>query len=151
MRTYIQAQKKTNLLSRPRLPRGRLAGRKGRSNRRKITKEKRGWKWQWTCSGVGPRLFIGGKPQRSKILNLTVKRSASRSFEVLQARPSGTDAWEDVFFRLDSRSPGFAGSSLHQGTCFAIEGLLLGDSESSLSYTKNKRMTLVAQVPMRKA
>jgi hypothetical protein len=28
---------------------------------------------------------------------------------------------------------------------------VLGDSESSLSYTKNKRMFLVAQVPMRKA
>jgi hypothetical protein len=26
-----------------------------------------------------------------------------------------------------------------------------GDSESSLPYTKNKRMSLVAQVPMRKA
>jgi hypothetical protein len=28
---------------------------------------------------------------------------------------------------------------------------VLGGSESSLSYTKNKRMSLVAQVPMRKA
>jgi hypothetical protein len=27
----------------------------------KIAREKRGWKCQWVCSGVGPRLFIGGK------------------------------------------------------------------------------------------
>jgi hypothetical protein len=73
-----------------------------------------------------PYLFIGGETQRSKILNLTVKRSTSRAFEVFQARPSGTDAWEDVFLRFDSRSPGFDGSGLHQGKRFAIEGLLLG-------------------------
>jgi hypothetical protein len=54
-----------------------------------------------------PHLFIGGETQRSKFLNLTVKRSASRAFGVIQARPSGTDAWEDIFFRLDSRSPRF--------------------------------------------
>jgi hypothetical protein len=91
-----------------------------------------------------PHLFIGGETQRSKILNLTVKRSASRAFVVFQARPSGTDAWGDVFLRLDSRSPGFAGSGLHRGKRFAIEGLLLGDSESSLSFTKNKRVSSVA-------
>jgi hypothetical protein len=151
MKTCIQVRRKTNLSSRPELSLKRLARGKGKSNRRKITREKQGWKWQWVCSGVGPRLFIGGKPQRSKILNLTVKHSASRAFEVFQARPSGTDALEDVFFHLDSRSSGFAGSGLHRGKRFAIEGLLLGDSESSLSYTKNKRMSLVAQVPVRKA
>jgi hypothetical protein len=98
-----------------------------------------------------PHLFIGGETQRSKILYLMVKRSASRAFEVFQARPLGTDAWEDVFLCLDSRSLGFAGLGSRQGKRFAIEGLLLGDSESSLSYTKNKRVSSVAQVPMRKA
>jgi hypothetical protein len=53
-------------------------------------------------------------------------------------RLSGTDAREDVFFRLDPRSPDFAGSVLHGGKCLAIEGLLFGESESSLSYTKVK-------------
>jgi hypothetical protein len=76
-----------------------------------------------------PHLFIGGETQRSKILNLMVKRSASRAFGVVQARPSGTNAWEDVFFRLDYRSPDFAGSGLHRGKRFAIEGLLLGGFE----------------------
>jgi hypothetical protein len=151
MKVWIQARRKTNLSSRLGLSLKGLARGKGKSNRRKITREKWGRKWQWACIGVGPRLFIGGKPQRSKFLNLTVKRSASRAFEVFQARPPGTVAWADVFFRLDSRSPGFAGSGLHQGKRFAIEGLLLGGSESSLSYTKNRRMTLVAQVRMWKA
>jgi hypothetical protein len=32
-----------------------------------------------------------------------------------------------------------------------LQSLCWGDSESSLSYTKNKRMSLVAQVPVRKA
>jgi hypothetical protein len=50
----------------------------------------------------------------------------------------GTDAWEDVFFRLDPRSSDFPGSGLHRGKRLAIEGLVLGDSESSLSYTKMK-------------
>jgi hypothetical protein len=126
MKICIQARRKANLSSRPGLSLERLAKGKGKSNRQKITRVKRGWKWQWTCSGAGPRLFIGGKSQRSKILNQTVKRSAPRAFEVFQARPSGTNAWEDVFFRLDSRSPGFAGSGLYQGKRFAIEGLLLG-------------------------
>jgi hypothetical protein len=126
MKICIQARRKTNLSSRLGPSLKRLVRGKGKSNMRKITREKRERKWQWACSGVGPRLFIGGKPQRSKILNLTVKRSASRVFEVFQARPPGTVAWEDVFFRLDSRSPGFAGSGSHLGKRFAIEGLLLG-------------------------
>jgi hypothetical protein len=33
---------------------------------------------------------------------------------VIKAEVSGTDAGEDVFFRLDSRSPDFAGSGLHR-------------------------------------
>jgi hypothetical protein len=73
-----------------------------------------------------PHLFIGVKLNGRKILNLTVKRSASRAFEVFQARHLGTDAWEDVFLCLDSRSLGFAGSGSRQGKRFAIEGLLLG-------------------------
>jgi hypothetical protein len=87
MKICIQARRKTNLSSRLGLSLKRLARRKGKSNRQKITREKRGRKWPWACSGVDPRIFIGGKPQRSKILNLTVKRSALRAFEIFQARP----------------------------------------------------------------
>jgi hypothetical protein len=53
---------------------------------------------------------------------------------VIQDKLSGTDAKEDIFFCLDCRSLDFAGSGLHQSKRLAIEGLLLGDSESSLSY-----------------
>jgi hypothetical protein len=45
---------------------------------------------------------------------------------------SGTDVVEDVFFFLDSRTLSFDGSSLQQRKRFATEGLLLGDSKSSL-------------------
>jgi hypothetical protein len=45
---------------------------------------------------------------------------------VIHAEVSGTDAMEDVFFCLDSRSSGFDGSGLHQSKRLAIEGLLLG-------------------------
>jgi hypothetical protein len=45
---------------------------------------------------------------------------------------SGTDVVEDVFFFLDSQTLSFDGSSLQQRKRFATEGLLLGDSESSL-------------------
>jgi hypothetical protein len=38
----------------------------------------------------------------------------------------GIDAGEDVFFCLDSRSPGFDGLGLHRSKRLAIEGLLLG-------------------------
>jgi hypothetical protein len=78
--------------------------------------------------------------QRSKFFEPNGKTQQLEGIWVIQVRPSGTDAWEGVFFRLDSRSPDFAGSGLHRGKRFAIEGLLLGDSESSLSYTKNKRV-----------
>jgi hypothetical protein len=55
---------------------------------------------------------------------------------VIQAEVLGTDAGEDIFFHLDSRSPDFVGSGLHGSKRLALEGLLLGDSESGLSYVK---------------
>jgi hypothetical protein len=79
-------------------------------------------------------LFIGGETQRLKFLNSTVK---IKGVLVTHAEVSGTDTVEDVFFCLDSRSPGFDGSSLHQSKCLAIEGLLLGDSESCFSYAQS--------------
>jgi hypothetical protein len=39
---------------------------------------------------------------------------------------------EDIFFCLDSQTLAFDGLSLQQRKRFATEGLLLGDSESSL-------------------
>jgi hypothetical protein len=126
MKTCTQAREKTNLSSRPELPLERLAGGKGKRNSRKNQTREAGMKVAAGSQQRRPHLFIGGETQRSKILNLTVKRSGSRAFGVIQARPSGTDAWEDVFFRLDSQSSDFAGSGLHRGKRFAIEGLLLG-------------------------
>jgi hypothetical protein len=87
-----------------------------------------------------PHLFIGGESgsrftvasapfiyrgetQRSRILNATVE---IEGIYVIQARVSGTDAGEDVFFRLDYRSPDFAGSGLQRGKRLTIEGLMLG-------------------------
>jgi hypothetical protein len=68
-------------------------------------------------------------------LNSTVK---IKGIWVIQAGVSGTDAGGDVFFRLDSQSPDFAGSGLHRGKRLTVEGLLLGDSESGLSYDELK-------------
>jgi hypothetical protein len=69
-----------------------------------------------------PPLFIGGETQLSKILNPTVK---IKGVLVIQVEVLVTNAGEDVFFCLDSRSPGFDGSGLHQSKRLAIEGLLL--------------------------
>jgi hypothetical protein len=151
MKTCTQAREKTNLSSRPGLPLERFAGGKAKRNNRKNQTREVGMKVAAGSQWHRPHLFIGGETQRSKILNLTVKCSGSRAFGVIQARPSGTDAWEDIFFCLDSRSLDFAGSGLHRGKRYTIEGLLLGDSESSLWYTKNKRVFSVARVFMRKA
>jgi hypothetical protein len=126
MKTCTQDREKTNLSSRLGLPLERLAGGKGKRNIQKNQTREAGMKVAAGSQWRRPHLFIGGEMQRSKILNLTVKHSGSRAFGVIQARPSGTDAWEDVFFRLDSRSPDFVGLGLHRGKRFAIEGLMLG-------------------------
>jgi hypothetical protein len=126
MKTCTQPREKTNLSSRLGLPLEQLAGGEGKRDSRKNQTREEGIKVVVGSQRRQPHLFIGGETQRSKILNLTVKRSSSRAFGVIQARPSGTDAWEDVLFCLDSRSPDFAGSGLHRGKRFAIEGLLLG-------------------------
>jgi hypothetical protein len=57
---------------------------------------------------------------------------------VIQAEVSGTDAGEDVFFCLDSRSPDFAGSGLHRSKRLAIEGLLLGIQNQVFRMPKRK-------------
>jgi hypothetical protein len=56
---------------------------------------------------------------------------------VIHAVVFGTDAVEDVFFCIDSRTLNFDGSSLQHRKRFATEGLLSGDSESSLSHSKS--------------
>jgi hypothetical protein len=56
-----------------------------------------------------PPLFIGSETQRLKFLNSKVK---IEDVLVIRVEVSGTDAMEDVFFCLDSRSPGFDGSRL---------------------------------------
>jgi hypothetical protein len=89
-----------------------------------------------------PRLFIGGETQQSKILNLTVN---IEGISVIQVRLSGTDAREDVFFRLDSRSPDFAGSGLHQGKRLAIEGLLLEGFGIKPFVYQNERVSSVVR------
>jgi hypothetical protein len=108
----------------------------GAKARGPITKFKRegGLKVKAGSQQCRPPLFIGGETQRSKFFNSTVKNDGVL---VIHAEVSGTDAVEDVFFCLDSRSLGFDRSGLRQSKRFAIEGLLLGDSESGLSYAKS--------------
>jgi hypothetical protein len=83
-----------------------------------------------------PPLFISGKMQQSKFRTQWLKfRTQQLKIEgvlVIRTEVSGIDAADNVFFCLDSRTLGFDGSSLQQRKCFATEGLLLGDSESSL-------------------
>jgi hypothetical protein len=62
IKTYIQTRKKTNLSSRPRLPLGRLAGRKQAENQKREV----GMKVVAGSQRHRPHLFIGGETQWSK-------------------------------------------------------------------------------------
>jgi hypothetical protein len=67
---------------------------------------------------------------------------------VTSAVVSGVDTEEDVFFCLDSQILSFNGSSFWSCKRFAVEGLLLGDSESRLTKSTlwNYRSTFILMV-----
>jgi hypothetical protein len=107
MEVCAQSISKTNLANRLGLPLKRFAGGKGGNSRQKAAREKQSWKCWRGHSGVGSRLFIGGKSQRSKNSKLNGKKQQPEGILGISTETSGNRRLGRRFLLPRFSIPGF--------------------------------------------